>query len=405
MKRAMFMPCVLLGMAAISARAAEPKPEAKKVEPQPAAVAEAPKEAPAAEKAPAEVTEPVIPERKLVFEEADVELPMKLFEADAKLLEQHYVAVFRITADARGPRSLPGNLDSVYQSAIFRAPGPSFGNVMENTPKERLPSRELVSILTHNARRHVMSRMLDDEEAPDGFRVVEFKVLGPTPEAVTELVVAILQLYDYGLSYPIQRESLRLVQQGEAVLAELRPELKKAEAELARQEEQLEPYREYEDITKESLADLMTQRRLLLVDLAGVEARIAECQKNLHDPRTSAWKEQVETIMIAAQIELVGLRARKEYIDHVVEKGRERLALSSDVFQAKAKRSTLGVRVSRIEDDVEANRSQRKRFEPFPIEGGKITIHPVRWYSPDDYPRSPGDNSRSSDNNPRWWLR
>ncbi|HUT90694.1 MAG TPA: hypothetical protein VMY37_14420 [Thermoguttaceae bacterium] len=392
MKRALLFACLLFAVAAVSARAAEPKPEAKKVEPQSAAPGQTSKEASAAEEPPAEVTGPVIPERKLVFEETDAKHPMKLFEADAKLLEQRYVAVFRITVDARGPRSSSGNLGGVYVGAVA-SPGHWFGNLVEKTPKERLPSREVVSILTQNAGRHVLSRTFDDHDAPDGFRVVEFNVLGPTPELVKELVAAILQLYDYGLSYPIQHEYLRLAQQGETLLADLCPELKKADAELAQQKKQLEPYREYEDITEQSLADLMTQRRLLLVDLAGVEARIGACSKILSGPPMNVDRtSRVETIKVSAEIELVGLRARKDYIDHVVEKGRQRQELSAKVEPARKRVDELSSRVSRAGSSLEEYRAQRKRFEPFALESDKITIHPIAWGSPED-----GDS--------RWWER
>ena len=392
MKRAILSACLLLAVAAVCARAAEPKPEAKKVEPRPAAPAQTPKEASTSEKAAAEVTEPVIPERKLVFEETDAKHPMKLFEADAKLLQQRYVAVFRITADA-SPGSLSGKLAQVYQSAIFNDPARSFGNLVENTSQERLPSREVVSMLAKDGRWHVTHRRLDDRDTPDGFLVVEINVLGPTPEVVKELVAGILQLYDYGLSYRIQKEYLRLAQEAEKVFPELRAELKKADAELATLEGQLEPYQEYEDITAESLADLMTQRRLLLVDLAGVEARIGACSMILSgSPMNVDRTMRVETIKVSAEIELVGLRARKDYIDHVVEKGRERLALSGKVRVAKSRVGIESRRVSKVESSLEGYRLQRKRFEPFAIEGEKITIHPIAWGSPED-----GDS--------RWWER
>ena len=393
MKRAILSACLLLAVAAVCARAAEPKPEAKKVEPRPAAPAQTPKEASTSEKAAAEVTEPVIPERKLVFEETDAKHPMKLFEADAKLLQQRYVAVFRITADA-SPGSLSGKLAQVYQSAIFNDPARSFGNLVENTSQERLPSREVVSMLAKDGRWHVTHRTLDDRDTPRGFFVVEINVLGPTPEVVKELAAGIFQLYDYGLSYPIQEEYLRRAQEAERMLPEFLAELKKADAELATQEERLEPYEEYEDITAESLADLMTQRRLLLVDLAGVEARIDACTKILsrRPPMTVDRMDRIEMIKISAEIELVGLHAREGYIDHVVEKGRDRLALWAKAKAARSRVAEPSRRVSKVESSLEEYRSQRKRFEPFAIEGDKITIHPIAWGSPED-----GDS--------RWWER
>ena len=57
---------------------------------------------------PPEPTDPVIPKRKLVFEQSDRKYPVKLISTDAKLLEQRYVAVFRIFADGSGPTELRG---------------------------------------------------------------------------------------------------------------------------------------------------------------------------------------------------------------------------------------------------------------------------------------------------------
>ena len=253
MKRAILIPALFVGLLAIRANAGEPKP---KVQPEPQPPSQEKEDKTAAEGAASdkplpEPTEPVVPKRELVFEESDRKYPVKLISTDAKLLEQRYAAVFRIFADGTGPKAAKGDLASLYHAATFGgAPPDWFGNLAGNVPKQRLPSKDVLSILTKDALRYVTRRAGNLRGGPDDLGDIEFIVRAPTPELVKELVTGMFQLYDYGLSYPIQEGYLDLLRDYERELPGARTRLKQANEELAELERQLGAYQEYEDITE-----------------------------------------------------------------------------------------------------------------------------------------------------------
>jgi hypothetical protein len=70
---------------------------------------------------------------------------------------------------------------------------------------------------------------------------------------------------------------------------------------------------------------LTTQERLISVDIAGTRARIAAGEKLLPSSRLRGPKaiEQVESIKITAEIDLVDLAAREETIAKIIAEGTE----------------------------------------------------------------------------------
>lgn len=380
MKRAILQ-CLLTALLAIPVHAAQPPPEAQpKSQPAP------PAGAAVSEKAPAAVTEPVIPKREFVFEEQSEPLEMTLFAADPKLLEQRYVAVFRLLVpypSGKGYNGLPKDLQKLYEMDFpgNTSTGP-FKRLVSRIPQERLPSEDIVSAFTAEAERYLgPPGGRGFAEGRNSFLIFDFEVLAPTAKRARELTEGLLSLYDYGLSYPVQQGFLHLRQERERRLLEKRVELEKARQELADIQERLKPLDEFADIDVQALTNLTTQRRLISVDLAGVQARIGACIKILARAKSVKYAAQVEILQITAEIELAGLKAREAYINSIVEKGRERQELSRKVKVAQEIVRQSGGTVSSVEASMADYEDARKRFMPFPVEGGRIAVHSIKWQS------------------------
>jgi hypothetical protein len=395
MKRAMFVACLATAVAAYHLVGAEPE---KKAEPQPASPSETPQQAklseqsPAPEQQPADVTEPVIPKRELVFEEKEEPFEMALFAADPEVLQQRFVAIVRLDAEQTiqtNPLVRSKTMDRMPQrlSRSSRDYGGLFRFMAQNAPHDRLPSPDLVESLTDRSSLHV--RAVPNEEGYGGSNMestMSFVVLAPTRERAKELTRAAITLFDYGLSYPIQREFLIRKRPQLEYQATSRASLREIEAEAAGYEKQLEASSEYEDVTQEALNGLITQQRLISVDLAGVRARIAACTKILtgRDQLRPSQVEQVEQIKITAEIELAGLEARKAAIDQIVGKAADRRELSEKLAAARARAEVAEKRIDSAQISINLFESERHRYEPLTIEGGVIPIHPIKWISAEE---------------------
>lgn len=389
MKPAIVACLVLAALTAIRGLAAEPAAESKagpKDKPSPKAATETPK--------------PVIPERKLTFDVSEEEQPMAFRGADPELLEQRYVATFQLV----GPRQLrvtsfgvlPSEAISGYSAAVdrhrtllFRGRLPSAAglkSVLDEMPKERLPSEEVVSLLTKTAYLR-LSYVRLEAGAEDDKYLIQFTILAPTPERAKELVQGLLSLYDFGVFYPLQREALAVKRVYEKRLPEDRAGLKKPQDELAGWDKQLAGLKEFEDITQEALVDFIAQQRLISVDMQGVKARIAACNKILESGMkrrlTPSRVEQLETLKITAEIELVGLAARKEALEDLVKKGQERKEVSAKRVHARNRVTTLERGISQMLEGITHYEAELKKCVPYPVQDGKVVIRRIKWVPPE----------------------
>ncbi len=392
MKRATYLYAVLITLLAINVRAADPGPQGQSDAEGKPSVEES-----------TQVTEPVIPKRELTFERSEKEYSMPFYVPDPELFQQRYVAVFRsVGLPQTRPSFGPGfrrrdnvemNLRKLYSMAFHKTPGPHpqlllqlFADLARNTPENRLPSKDIVLALTTKAGTLIRSR-IQVSPNPNDPRTsrfdYHFEVLAPTPERAEELVEGLLVLYDWGLSYATQKEYLRLRQAAEKRLSGRRDAAKKATVELSSIKTQLEELKEFEDLTSESLVNFTTQLRLISVDLAGIRARIEACHRILvRESASKSRAEQVETVKVTAEIELVGLAARKAAIEEIVENGRRRLELAGKCNAAAKNARNLQFGVTHVENQIHEYEAARKQYEPFAIQDGKVTIHPIKWETP-----------------------
>jgi hypothetical protein len=406
MKRAVILACLVIAVGAAGVRGAEPTTRAK---PQAAPAAESPQpsqepdQTQATEQQAPDVAEPVIPKREWVFEEKEEPYEIELFAADPEALQQRFVAIVRLDA-YQALRSSRWRLSDPVQfvhSSLSGSSGVPEGLLywlVKNAAPDRLPSPDLVEALTAHTRLHVRDYRRDVRGVPDESRpgsikpkgTISFIVLAPTSERAKELTRAVITLLDYGFSFPMQRECLLRKGPEQERLATSRASLREVEAEVAGYEKQLEAFAEYEDVTQEALNGLITQQRLISVDLAGVRARIRACTNILadRDKLRPSQVDQVEQIKITAEIELVGLEARKAAIDLIVGKAAERRELSAKLTFARAKATSGENGVISIQKRIDEFESARRRYEPLPIEGEVIPVHPIKWISPEDPERA-----------------
>ncbi len=392
MKRAVLACLVLVALTAIHGFAAEPAAESKA----------GPSEKPSP-KAAAETPKPVIPERKLTFDVSEEEQPMAFRGADPGLLEQRYVATFQLVGPIRLRvtefGSFAGEATSDYSAAVRRHRDLLLGGkpseavlkfALDEMPKKQLPSEEVVSLLRMASPRYLGRRYVRfdaGEKKEDDKYLIQFTILAPTPERAKELAQGVLSFYDFGVFYPLQRAALAVKGAYEKRLVEDRASLKEAGDALATLEKQLEGLKEFEDITKEALVNFITQQRLISVDMRGVKARIDACNKILVSgtKRRLALSriEQLETLKIAAEIELVGLAARKEALEEIVKKGRERKEASAKRVHADLRVTTLERGISQTLKGITHYEAELKKCAPYPVQDGKVVIRRIKWVPPE----------------------
>ena len=153
-----------------------------------------------------------------------------------------------------------------------------------------------------------------------------------------------------------------------------------AEKEFTALQKEMEGLEEYKDINQATLDTFIAQQRLISVELVGIKARIAACEKILADARAHGPDrvEQVETAKIAAEIELMGVAARKEAIERIVTKGRERLLLGGKLTAARGNVEQAKRRIGSAEKMVKSYEDEIRKLTPSPIEE-TIMIHPIKW--------------------------
>jgi chromosome segregation ATPase len=209
-------------------------------------------------------------------------------------------------------------------------------------------------------------------------------LVAPSPERAKELVQAVLSLYDHGFSYPTYKDFAEIRQHYQSKGSEARAAVEKVEAELDVLRKQRDELKEWSDITQETLANLVSQQRLVAVEEAGIKARIAACEKILKEGKgiSAAQVQQVETAKTAAEIELVGSAAKRAAIEALVEKGRKRLTLSSSVSMSSSRLNRPKSILKSAEAREAAYKEALDEKMPFAEVEGKIQIRRIRWEQP-----------------------
>jgi predicted nucleic acid-binding Zn-ribbon protein len=146
----------------------------------------------------------------------------------------------------------------------------------------------------------------------------------------------------------------------------------------------------WQDIAGDSLKDLTTQQRMISVEEAGLNARIAACDKFQREARSPAEREQLGIAKTMAQIDLVSLAAKRAVLEDLIAKGRKRSELQAEIARLDTPLRYGDRRTQAVESRLAAYRAAVEGKMPFAEVDGKIVIRRIRWDQPKPAPGGGG---------------
>lgn len=289
-------------------------------------------------------------------------------------------------------------------SAVLSGPGNRFSRVASNVPAERLPASDVLKMLTSQLDssrglvlgpvrgtpealvailRSVLTAAGVSSERDFSEPRILFSLRAPTPDRGKDLVRALLTVFDYGASLPKYENYVELKQYYESKLPDWQAAVKEAEQKHKEAQKALEKFIETtgkEQLTKEEVASLAAQKRQIAVDEAGAKARIAACEKIVKGGLTGWRLNNVDAVKTTAEIELVGLAAKRAAIEEILDGSKKRSELT-------AKRNVLAEALAGAEGRVkEAQRrlaiysTAIEQKMPFAeVVDGKAFIRRIKW--------------------------
>jgi hypothetical protein len=203
-------------------------------------------------------------------------------------------------------------------------------------------------------------------------------IFAPTAEEAEARAIAILQLYDCGLSRPLQRHFLAEAQKYAAEAREkYRDYAKLSEAIHAEEEKIAKP----SEISTEILGQLKAQKVMMAVEMAGLNARVKACDAMLNEPKkleVSAL-QSVSDMKVKAEIERIGIKEKLDQINAFIAEGDHREATQKSIATLDRKRATVARDVSSSIDRAESCVTLAGYYAPRGLIDNKITVSPVEW--------------------------
>ncbi len=345
---------------------------------------------------------PPIPEQKLTFDVSEetsmVTIEAKALVSNTKLQQLRYVA--RVEVFVVYSREVDGKWDlsllHAFQRLYSRGPA-SLDSLAARLPDQHPLSKELLSELLSHGRLLGLSGGLEPSPIRgDEIRGAQavFEVLAPSPQRAKELAQGVLVLFDYSFYRPMRQIQLENLQLHQRELAESSKRSDAAEAEVARLEDVLDKETEYSDIDVESLPSLTTQQRMIAVDLAGVTARLEACIALLDKTQKSPSRDRLEELKVTAEIELVGLSAKKGAIDAIVKGARARLQTRAALSKARATRRLANQGTNHTKSRLEEAEKILEESTPLKVVED-VPIRRIEW--------APVESKRAQGDSAQWW--
>jgi len=333
------------------------------------------------------------PKREIKFEHLKEPAKQKLPKADPKLFEQKYVATFRLEVPTTGPRyanSIHNNdgetakLQFLGRSFLIfpQAQGDggslseSFARMSKGLPADVAHSQEERELLT---KPEGIVEMLTITAAPGTARSRSwsFTLLGTTPEQIELRSKALLILLDQGACRPIQ---LAIFKKREPLCVQLRDQRKAVEKTQRTMNVVEDAMKSYVDFTPDMLPNLRVQQLQLDVDLAGVKARIAACERLLAGAALKPERRsQVEDLKVAAEIEFSGFEARRTKSEEFINKVKTKTDLHSKLFAAQSRLTNDRQVVENTEQQIRNLDAAIRAYAPLPLVDNKVVIQPLEW--------------------------
>lgn len=204
-----------------------------------------------------------------------------------------------------------------------------------------------------------------------------FVVLGTTPEQAEMRSKALLTLLDQAVCQPIQ---LAIVKKREPLCRQLRDQRKAVEAAQQMMNAVERELKSFADFTPDMLSNLRVQQLQLDVDLAGVKARIAACDRLLTGNALKAERRsQVEDLKVAAEIELSGFEARLTKSNEFVGKVKTKIDLLNKLSTAESGLNNARGAAENLERQIKNLDAAIRAYAPLPLVDNKIVIQPLEW--------------------------
>ena len=341
------------------------------------------------------------PKREIKVERLEEPRKRKLTKPDPKLFEQKYAATFRMTTPANGhnliygfsdkgvaaleyiggiPLLYPrGNPSARSTSSAHGNPSESLGRMVKFLGSSESPAKSELDFFSDPKTMEGMwsiSPFQNVERAiPGGW---DFFVSGATPEEAETRAKALMALLDQGACRPIQ---LALLKRRESLCVELRDQRKVTETARQTINSAQEALKSYADFMPDMLSNLRVQQLQLDVELAGVKARVATCERFLaQQPAVKAERRnQIEDLKVTAEIELSGFEARRMKSEEFIGKVKTRIELGSKLSTAEFHLNSSRDAAESLEQQIKKMDARVYAYAPFPLVDNKITIQPLEW--------------------------
>lgn len=357
----------------------------------------------ARDKTPPQADAPPVPEQELNFDVSEetsrVTIEAKALVSNTKLQQLRYVArvdVF-VVYSRKGGGQADLTLINTFRQMFGNVPA-ALDQLVARLPEQHPLPKELLSELLSHGRLFNLKTGSPPPNMREGIQGVQasFEILAPSPQRAKESARGLLILLDYGFYRPVHQGQLDNVELRKRELAEIRDKYEAVTAEVAKLQDLLERQSEYSDIAAESLNSLITQQRMISVDLAGVTARLEACTVLLTKTHKLPSRDRLEELKVTAEIELVGLSAKKAAIDAIVKGAKARKETLGALMKAQSLRSRVNgnlrqgdSRLADAEEIVEENT---------PLEVmGDVAIRRIEWV-----PVEEGRGQRGGSSSP-WW--
>jgi hypothetical protein len=337
-----------------------------------------------------------VPKREIKVERIAEAGGLPLPKPDPKLLEQKYAGKFRL----RIPRSGSNYATMLRQDAEMTTLGlidqryliaaNTYGSNKQKTladslpaminalPKEDFPAREEREFFASS------KSLLDfvsyyDEAIDDGSgeRFWSFQVLATNPEEAERRCKALIYTFDQGSCRPIR---LAILKKREPVCVQLREQRKGAEALLQMINSVQNALKVFADFTPDMLSNLRVQQLQLEVELAGVKARIATCDRLLAQANLKLERRnQIEDVKVSAEIEFSGFEARLTKSNEFIAKVKQKVELLENLAKLEAEQKKARSTLRGLEGQIHFIDEAIKAFAPLPLVDNKIVIQPIEW--------------------------
>jgi hypothetical protein len=313
---------------------------------------------------------------------------VKLFRADPKLLENKFVAKLVLTPNQLQSHNLPvddprhssdfpkemGKLVALAATGSFLnrthpTVSPVFKELAERCPADQLPDPALVQYLT--------SAEFDRDVRWAFGGHLNFSIFAPTEKEAAARVAAIIRLYDCGAARPLQQY---FYAEGQSQLATARAGCdrfdKLTEEVRAEEEKVAQP----SDVSIDILNQLKAQKIMVVVELAGLNARVKACESMLNDPKKLevSTLQSISDMKVKAEIERIGTKEKLDQINSFIAGGDRREAINTNISKLGTHRVTVRREVSNATNTAEMY-AHLVAYYSLQLEGNKVLINPVEW--------------------------